>query len=336
MKKQNKISHLFLQGSDLQDREKEVLEDVLKRMDFIPKRLMDKSSWWGSKEIGAIRYEGEFEGKKAVLKIQGVKPATSEIYMLQAFSKANKSKIIRSPVLYTSIPWSKTKRYEALIMEYIEGEKIVNCPTAPKELERFFTLYREYRKNCVAIPCVAKPEFNLSQEIKENFSKWRQASFKLFPAYPFRKNNDKVLIDKAIEVLMKNYQGLDSEFQHGHFSAEDLLEISKNEVILLSNLYWSWRPPFYDAVFGYHWFMYKLASTNLDIDEVEKQRQMWLDEIYKLPKNKEEERLLNLAFLERAAAGLNLDALSIDPQNPLAEYFVEETRKEVEELIAMF
>ena len=90
MKYQNKISHLFLIGSDLQDREKEVLEAVSRKLNFIPKKLIDRSNWWSSKEIGAFRYEGEFKGRKAVLKIQGVKPATSEIYMIQSFSKDNK------------------------------------------------------------------------------------------------------------------------------------------------------------------------------------------------------------------------------------------------------
>lgn len=59
---QNKISHLFLNGSDLQDREKEVLEDASKKTGFILQSLLDRSSWWGSKEIGAFRYLGKFRG----------------------------------------------------------------------------------------------------------------------------------------------------------------------------------------------------------------------------------------------------------------------------------
>src|SRR3989344_1633045 len=102
---QNKISHLFLQGSDLADREKEILDDVFKTTGFVAKKLMDRSSWWTSKEIGAFRYVGEYKGKKAVLKIQGVKSNTSEIYMIKSFQKANKSKILRPPHLYYFLPW---------------------------------------------------------------------------------------------------------------------------------------------------------------------------------------------------------------------------------------
>ena len=335
-KLQNKISHLFLAGSDLAKREEEILRDVSNITGFIPEKLMDKSTWWTSKEIGAFRYEGQFKGKKAVLKIQGVKPATSEIYMIDSFAKANKSNIIRPPVLYDSMPWDDKKRYEALIMEFINGKRIVSNLTNSKELERFFFFHQEYGKNCTTKPWLDKPKFNLSEEIKENFSKWRLASFKLYLAHPLREDADKELIDDAVDLLQKEYQGVGSQFQHGHFSTNDLSEISENNVVLLSNLYWSFRPPFYDLVFGYHWFMYKLAEIeNLSPQDVDTQRVLWLSKINEFARSDEEKRLLSLALLERAAAGLNLDALSIDIKNPISAYLIEETRKEIKRLLGL-
>lgn len=321
MKFQNKISHLFLEGSDLQDREKEVLEDALGKTGFVPKKLIDQSHWWSSKEIGAFRYEGDFEGKRAVLKIQGVKPFTSEIYMIKAFSKANKSKILRSPLLYSFLPRDDKKRYEALILEFVGGKRVVDSPTNESELEEFFNLREEYKKNCVANPWIRKANESLSQEIKINFAKWRQASFKLYPTHQFRKNEDKDLIDSIVKILHEKYQGIEPEFQHGHFSAGDLYKVSKNEVVILSNLYWSWKPPFYDAIFGYHWFIYHLARLkNPTIELIEEQRDLWLSKINSLAKTEQDKKLLNLALLERSAAGLNLDALSVNPKSPIAEY----------------
>lgn len=138
MKYQNKISHLFLAGSDLGNREQEVLKDASKKLGFAPIKLLDKSRWWSSREIGAFRYEGNFNGKKAILKIQGVKPTTSEIYMIQAFSKVNRSEILRPPLLYSYLPWDDKKRYEALVLEFILGKRVVNSPTNKEELEEFF------------------------------------------------------------------------------------------------------------------------------------------------------------------------------------------------------
>src|SRR3989344_5239191 len=331
---QNKISHLFLDGSDLADREEEVLKDASKRTGFIPKKLMDRSSWWTSKEIGAFRYVGIYKGKKAVLKIQGVKPNTSEIYMINAFKKANKSKILRPPHLYAFLPWDEEKKYEALILEFVDGKKIVNNPTNENELAEFFYLYKEYRKNCCLNPWIDKPEKSLSEEVKINFEKWRQARLKLYPIHPFFQKGDEELINQSENLLAKNYEGVEPLFQHGHFSANDLYKISGNEVVILSNLYWSWKPPFYDAVFGQHWFIYHLAEVpNINPEIVEEQRSLWFSKINNLVTSQEDRKLLNLALLERAAAGLNLDVLSIDPKNPLANYLVNMTRNQVIALI---
>lgn len=333
---QNKISHLFLQGSDLADREKKVLNDASNRSGFIPKKLMDRSSWWTSKEVGAFRYIGEYKGKKAVLKIQGVKPNTSEIYMINAFKKSNKSNILRPPILYSFLPWDEEKRYEALVLEFVDGKKIVNSPTNEEELDEFFNLYSEYKKNCCSEPWIDKPEISLSEEIKINFEKWRKASLKLYPTHPLREKDDPQLIDKAVDVLVRGYEGVKSEFQHGHFSANDLYKTKNGEAIVLSNLYWSWKPPFYDAVFGQHWFVYHLSEiTSISPEIVEEQRRLWFSKIIGLVKTLEDKRLLNLALLERAAAGLNLDALSIDPKNKIAKYLVKATRRKVKELIGI-
>lgn len=328
MRNQNKISQLFLAGSDLGSREQEVLKDASKKLGFIPGKLMDRSSWWNSREIGAFRYEGKFRGKKAVLKIQGVKPTTSEIYMIQAFSKANQSKILRPPLLYSYLPWDDKRRYEALILEFIDGKPIVNGPASESELTEFFALREEYRRNCVTFPWIEKPKESLSEEIRSNFDKWRQASFKLYPTHPFRKSEDEKIIDEAVNALIKNYENVEREFQHGHFGVSDLLKLKNGEVVILSNLYWSWKPPFYDAVFGYHWFIYHLAKLkNVTPELIENQRNLWLKQISRLHLKGVKLKLLDLAFLERAAAGLNLDALSADPQRSIEEYLVESTRE---------
>lgn len=333
---QNKISHLFLQGSDLADREKETLKDACKRTGFIPERLMNRSSWWTSKEIGAFRYFGVYKGKKAVLKIQGVKPNMSEAYMINAFKKANKSKIIRPPILYAFLTWDEEKRYEALILEFVDGSIVVNSPTNEKELEDFFNLYSEYRKTCCLDPWIDKPKKSLSEEVKINFEKWKQASQRLYPTHPLREKQDDKLIYQAVDLLVKGYEGVEPIFQHGHFSASDLYRTRNGEVVILSNLYWSWKPPFYDAVFGQHWFVYHLAEIpNINPRLVESQRNLWFSKINSLATTSQDKRLLNLALLERAAAGLNLDALSIDPKNPIAKYLVGTTRKQVKEFLGI-
>ena len=140
-KEQNEISHIFFKGSDLGEREQEVLEDVQQRTGFLPEKLLNRSSWWTSTEIGAFHYLGQYDGKKAVLKVQGVVPAISEVDMINSFAKTNRSRVIRPPYLYASLPWDEQKRYEALLLELVDGPRVVQSPTTQGEIQSFFALY---------------------------------------------------------------------------------------------------------------------------------------------------------------------------------------------------
>jgi hypothetical protein len=330
--KQNEISHIYLQGSDLADREQEVLADACQKTGFKTDKITSRSNWWCSKQIGAFFVSGSYNDQNAVLKIQGVKPTVSEVYMIRSFAKANQSKLIRPPKLYAFLPWDDEKRYEALILESVQ-QRVVQTPTTPEELDRFFTAYADYRQNCVSKPWLDKPTDTIAQRIADNFAKWRKASFRLYPTHPSRKDKDKALIDKAVKILCKGYAEIDFEFQHGHFSEGDLYQ-QGNQIVLLSNLYWGWKPPLYDAVFGQHWFIYRLAEVvDITPEKIEEQRQLWLEQIENLEAVKQNPTLYKLALLERAAAGLNLDALSVGTEKPIAEYLVGETREQVKNLI---
>lgn len=327
------MSGKFLDGSDLATREDEVLKDASQKLNFSPKILVGRSHWWGSSEIGAFHYQGTYQGKPAILKIQGVKPTTSEIFMIQQFEKKNQSKIIRPPHLYAYLEWDDQIRYEALVLEHVDGKRIVNLPTNIGEVTRFFAAYEEYRKNCLICPWVTKPEENISEKIKSVFKKWSEISNRIYPNHPLRKESDHILIAQAVETLSKHYEAVDLEFVHGHLSDGDLYQVGK-QVVILSNLYWSWRPPFYDSVFAYHWYRYHLNGLpGATPNTIKKQKQIWLDRIFLLPKNEHKRRLLKLALLERATAGLNLDALSAKLDNPITAYLIDDTRRELEELL---
>jgi len=334
--KQNEISQQFLEGSDLQEREDVVLKDASKILNFIPRGLLKRSSWWSSKQIGAFHVLGTYQGKNAVLKIQGIKPTISEIYMIQSFQKNNLSKLVRPPYLYAFLPWDEQKRYEALVLEDVGNTTVVNLPTNESEIEEFYNIYSDYKINCLTNPWIEKSDFTLAEMIENNFIAWKKASFKLYQSHPLRLTSDQALVDKAIAILIGEYQNIEPQFMHGHFSTRDLYKAG-NRIVILSNLYWSFRNPWRDAVFAYHWFSYDLVSfKNITVSKVMQQRKLWLDKIHTLPRDEEENKLLNLALLERATAGLNLDALSIDPQLEASEYLVESTRKAVKNLISLF
>ena len=108
---------------DLLYREENILLEIKNETGFEVQKTLWKSDYYGSGKIGAINYQGKYQDKSAVLKIQGAKPQISEIKMIEAFRAQNKSRIIRPPRIYWSQLWDKNKNYEAFIMEEATGKK---------------------------------------------------------------------------------------------------------------------------------------------------------------------------------------------------------------------
>lgn len=330
-----RLDKSFISGADMSAKEKEILADIISRTGFKPKKVIWRSSYWGTAQIGAVHYQGTFKGEPSVLKIQGVKPEISEIYMVEQFAAQNRSQVIRPPKLFATILWDEAKHYEALIMEHVTGKKVLQSGKlqSRKNISKFFDYYQEYRENCLPQePWLSQPgEVDWDQNLQNLIS----ASKKAYPNHPFREPTDERFVTKAAGLLTKIYQNVSLEFIHGHFSVEDLVYQNK-EVVLFSNLFWKWKHPFYDAVFGYHWFMYELAHVKgIKPVQVEKQRKIWLSELSSLPwakKSPKNKKLLKAALLERAIAGLIIDSFLVDPKKPIAEYLTQSTREQIEKL----
>lgn len=323
----------FNSVEDLLPREKNILSDIKKETGFEVQKTLWKSDYYGSGKIGAINYQGIYQGKSAVLKIQGAQPQISEIEMIEAFRAQNKSQVIRPPIIYWSQFWDKNKNYEAFIMEEATGKKIIAESTLPTEdqVKNFFDLYLEYKNNCLNKPWLPKPVKIVS--VSPEIEKIWEMSKKIKPKSSFRLESDLELAQQAASILEKLAIGAELQFQHGHLSVNDLIA-QGDSVIIFSNLFWKWKNPFFDAVFAYHWFIYSLAKIkDISSAEIENQRKIWQKNIFSLAKNKTDATLIRAALLERAIAGLLLDSFAyIDEDNPLSEYLVESTRDQVKKI----
>jgi hypothetical protein len=253
------LSGSFQTGADMSVREEEILQDIISSTSFIPEKVIWRSSYWNTSQIGAVHYKGMFKNKPAVLKIQGVKPELSEIYMIEQLVKQNRSKVVRPPHIYYAIPWTDEQGYEALIMEFAQGPKVLEGKKLQiaENIHTFFNYYQEYRHNTIpAKPWLSSPTKISMTKLLES---WIKNSRRAYPQDERRQSGDEDLAHEAMELLDKVYEGISLEFMCGHFSVEDLV-YQDDEVILFSNLFWKWKYPFYDTVFGYHWFMYSLAD----------------------------------------------------------------------------
>jgi hypothetical protein len=226
-------------------------------------------------------------------------------------------------------PWDEASQYEIQISEFVSGSKIIESKQlqSAENIAKFFDLYREYRKNCLPKkPWIIKPN---SQSWDQSFQNLVEISHKIYPNHKLRLDKDQQLLKLAINILSNIYSKIDLEFVHGHISTDDLI-YQGDQVVLFSHLFWKWKYPFYDAVFGYHWFMYELNNVpNITPQEVESQRALWLIELFKLAPTPAKQRLLNAALLERAIAGLTIDGLMMDTKNAISRYLYDATRTQI-------
>jgi len=338
---QNDISDMRTLGEDLAPRWQNLLTEIAQETGFIPDwNRIRKSVWWKTEKVGAVSCHGTIqkdgEVLPAVLKIQGTKPQTCEVDMINAFASQNKSNIIRAPKIYAHLPWDQEKQFEAFVAEDVNGKVIVDHrPAFDEELEEFFRLYEEYRTNCRNSPWIAKGQ---QKSYREKYEAWRAAVGNILEKDKFGLPEDEHLVASAVEILEKNIGDDDLEFVHGHLTPGDLLKISEDEVVIFSNLMWGWRVPFYDAVFGYHWHMLGMERTeNLTEELWLKERDRWLEKIFgisEVKSNSENIKFVKLALLERAMPALMADRFMMDQTKPSAGLITKLVRKELQKLIS--
>lgn len=294
-----------------------------------------QSDYFGNGKIGAIHFLVFLENDKreVILKIQGAKPQISEHEMIDEFKKQNKSAKIRPPRIYYYLPWDDENGYEALIMEYIKGQKIVQSGklVSQENLDDFFSILQEYRVNCISKPWLAKPELTISEFTLQSWSKMQSLISDVKPEHHLRHFDDIKLLEQAISYLASGYKNVSWQFVHGHLSVEDMIEAETGEIVFFSNLFWKWKAPFYDIIFAYHWFLLSLQNVDrIDEKSFLEQKNMWLYKINALANISDEKnkKLLELALLERAIATLAIDGFAyINNDSQIASLIIDNSRR---------
>ncbi|OGC78179.1 hypothetical protein A2619_01825 [candidate division WWE3 bacterium RIFOXYD1_FULL_39_9] len=319
----------------------EIIQEIQSESGFFSEDLIGESKWWNSEVAGAKHFSGIIDGKPAVLKLQLVKIDAPEVTLIENYHKFNKSSHIRAPYIYYHKPWDDNKNYEAIIMEKVEKVPVINYPSNIHEIEEFHFYFKEYKLNTdVSDPWLDLPEERSSVEfIEKKFAKWKDMRSKVTKNTDVLTETDEALIADGIKKLVSFYTDeVELEFVHGHFGPQDLSKVDKDKAVVFSNLYWSWRYPYYDLVFGFHYFKYFLANTSSVTREIYMTNsQLWQECMVKTAKSLSnfDEKTLNAAILERLLAGLNLDYLTVGRDKPMFNILLDETRAEISKYIKL-
>lgn len=304
------VSDDYFKKIDLSSQKDNIFDDLKKipNLAFLKKTVWE-SRYWG-KRIGAFQIEGNFKFKKnkitpVIIKIQGSKPLISEAKIIEKLSLI-KDKKIRFPRIVFYQPWNPKKKYEITVFEKINADFIVKPHklSTNQQIKEFFFAYQTYQNFSKKItPFIEKPKEKINYF--DLFLKWRKIRLENYLQFLISKKEDDWLLKlaKRLDFIFKKNPLF---FQHCHLSIYDLKK-KNGKFCLFSNLFWGWRWRFYDAVFGFIWYL--LGISFYKNNEVLSQIKIWENFIMKINKN---DQKVKIALIERYLAALNLDILMIN------------------------
>lgn len=304
----NKISEKYFEQEDFSKREKEVLTEVTAKTGFEVEKEIFRGVIYQSDKVGSVIYLGKYKGKPAVLKLQGLRPEIDEIEIIKHFESQNQSRLVRLPKLYDYKLWNAESGYGYLITEYIDASKIFTMPFASLEdMKEFAMFYEEYRTSALTHPWI-KPETTDSLLFTaKRMDNWRKIS----------ESKKKLKLEDYTPYLMRYYPlaikhlpSIPMVFCHGHLTANDIYKLPGGTFLVLSNLFWSYRPQWYDLSFNIWACLQNIRNTDYTFEEMTEYIGQWLSvyrEIGVVKKDSDFDRKMNILLLERAMGAILVD-----------------------------
>lgn len=318
----NKITEQYFTHTTLADNEKKILDIITKETNFKPEKEISRGQIYNNNKVGSLIYSGFWEDRPAVLKIQILKIDIDEIDIISKFNNQNQSHRVRLPQLYKGLKWNEKNGYGYLILEYIDAPKIYQPPFANQsQIKDFCSLYQEYKTKSIIKPFI-------EQEITETSTlfftskrilHWAKIAQSKGSLNKYHIKN----IEEFLSIAGKHLPTIKMEFMHGHLTPYDIFKFSDQEYVLMSNLFWSYRPEFYDSTFHLWMSIKSLRDQSIKFDQIIQYIQNWLDEYKKIPiimKDNDFEKKFNISMAERCIGAILLDITNQDYENDSERY----------------
>lgn len=280
----NKITAKYFKKNDLPDRKETILRQIAGETGFKPEKEIFRGSIYDADKIWSLIYKGRHGSREAVLKIQGLKPETEEKEIIDAFNGQNKSSFIRLPEILASKSWNKKDGCGYLISEYVSAPPIFKMPFATdQEMANFGKFYEDYKTKSIVSPWFKsdKEENNGSFNfVKTRIKRWQKISES---KERLAKKDYLPYLKKFWPAAKKNFADIPMEFTHGHLSANDIYKEPNGKYVLMSNLFWSYRPRYYDLAFNIWACLLAIRDTSYAFDDAEKYVETWIENYKKIP-----------------------------------------------------
>lgn len=326
----NKITEKYFKNASFIKQKQAIINEIIKKTNFQPIKEIFCGKIYDDNKIGSLIYKGNWQGKTTVLKIQGLQPEIDEIDIINNFNSQNKSKKIRLPILYNGSKWNKKDNYGYLLLEYINKPTIYKSPFANQsQIKDFCNFYQEYKTNCLKVPFITKSlcEQNSLSFTTERIFLWK----KIAQNKKYLTKTKENYVEKFISLAEKHLPLIEMNFMHGHLTSDDIFKFSDKKYIIMSNLFWSYRPEFYDSTFHLWSGIKSLRNQNINIDQVIKYINHWLKEYKKysvFTEDNDFEKKFNIMMIERC-----IGALLVDIEN---QYYDKDSKNNINHLTQLF
>ncbi|MCL5733829.1 MAG: hypothetical protein M1334_04230 [Patescibacteria group bacterium] len=304
----NKITEKYFTQEDFSQRGVGALKQVVAETGFAVEKEIFRGMIYDKNKVGSLIYKGTFAGKPAVLKLQGLRPEVDESEIIRRFTDQNQSKLVRVPILYVHKPWTEDLGYGYLITEYLDAPKIFEMPFASTEqMANFARFYQEYRTSALTRSWI-KPETQDSLAFTvHRVDHWRKIS----------EHKERLALGDYAPYLMRYYPlavkhlpSIPMVFCHGHLTANDIYCLPDNSFVVLSNLFWSYRPQWYDLAFNIWSCLTHIQDTNYTFKQLLEYVEKWLATYRGIPvvrQDKDFERKITALLLERTIGAILAD-----------------------------
>ncbi|MEK7460434.1 MAG: hypothetical protein AAB628_02715 [Patescibacteria group bacterium] len=304
----NKITEKYFIQGDFSHREADVLAQVIAETGFVVEKEIFRGTIYDKNKVGSLIYKGTLGGKPATLKLQGLRPEIDEGEIIKRFAAQNQSNLVRVPALYVHKPWTEKYGHGYLITEYIDTPKIFEMPFATAEqMQDFARFYQEYRTSAIVSPW-AEPETTDSLTFTmRKTDHWRKIS---------ESKKRLALADYAphlsryYAIAKKHFPSIPMVFCHAHLTANDIYRMPDGSFVVLSNLYWSYRPQWYDLAFNIWACLLHIRDTRYTSEEMTRYIYDWLATYRAIPvvqQDEDFERKITMALLERTIGAILVD-----------------------------
>ncbi|MFA6429398.1 MAG: hypothetical protein WCV84_02760 [Patescibacteria group bacterium] len=226
----------------------EIIQIVCSNTGFIVRQELFRGQVYDADKVGSVLLQGVFGDRPAVLKIQGLRLDEEEVDGMRAFMAQNTSEWIRIPEIYAHEPRQEEWGYGYTIMECIDGVPLFDrsCPSS-KDRETFARFYQEYRTKAITKPWIVPPQESTKEFVLFRVEKWRALCAHKGYLAP---EQYEPFVARFCEIVGQVGQTVPLVFCHGHLTSTDIVRDAQGQCVLFSNLFWSYRPQWYDLAFN--------------------------------------------------------------------------------------